>query len=165
MPAGVDEAIDPEETPDGYVRRVAQLKAEAVLSRAGGRPVLGADTVVVVDNQLLGKPKDGEEARRMLRTLSGREHLVITGICVINPAASSGRAQTSVSRTKVELAALTDEEIDWYVATGEPVDYAGAYAIQGLAARFVKRIEGSCSNAAGLPVESVYDQCRRAGLL
>jgi septum formation protein len=165
LPAGVDEAMDPEETPDGYVRRVAQLKAEAVLSRAAGRPVLGVETVVVVDNQILDKPKDGEEARHMLRILSGREHQVMSGICLINPAAASGRVQTGVSRTKVEFAALTDEEIDWYVATGEPADDAGAYAIRGLASRFVKRIEGSCSNAAGLPVESVYEQCRRAGLL
>ena len=144
---------------------MAQLKAETVLSRAGGRPVLGVDTVVVVDNQVLDKPKDGGQARHMLRILSGREHLVMTGICLINPAAPSGRVQTGVSRTKVELAVLTDEEIDWYVATGEPVDHAGAYAIRGLASRFVKRIDGSCSNAAGLPVESVYEQCRRAGLL
>jgi septum formation protein len=165
MPADVHEAMDPEETPDGYVRRVAQLKAEAVFSRAGGRPVLGADTVVVVDNHVLGKPKDGEQARRMLRILSGRGHMVMTGICLINPAAASGRTQTSVSRTKVEFAALTDEEIDWYVATGEPAEHAGAYAIQGLASRFVKRIEGSYSNVAGLPVESVYDLCRRVGLL
>jgi septum formation protein len=165
MPAGIhDEAMDPEETPDGYVRRVAQLKAETVLSRAAGRPVLGADTVVLVDNHVLGKPKDGEEARRMLQMLSGREHMVMTGICLINPAASSGRAQTGVSRTKVEFAALTDEEIEWYVATGEPVAHAGAYAIQGLAARFVKRIEGSYSNVAGLPVESVYDLCKKIGL-
>ena len=165
IPSGVHEALDPEDTPDGYVRRIAQLKAETVLSRAGGRPVLGVDTVVVVDNQVLDKPEGGEQARHMLRILSGREHLVMTGICLINPAAASGRVQTGVSRTKVEFAVLTDEEIDWYVATGEPADHAGAYAIRGLASRFVKRIEGSCSNAAGLPIESVYEQCRRAGLL
>ena len=166
MPAGIhDEAMDPEETPDGYVRRVAQLKAETVLSRAAGRPVLGADTVVLVDHHVLGKPKDGEEARRMLQMLSGREHMVMTGICLIAPAAASGRAQMSVSRTKVELSALTDEEIDWYVATGEPVDHVGAYAIQGLALRFVTRVEGSYSNVLGLPIEAVYDLCKRAGLL
>jgi septum formation protein len=165
MSAGVHEAMDPEDTPDGYVRRVAQLKAEAVSSRAGERPILGADTVVVVDNQVLGKPKDGEQARRMLRILSGRGHIVMTGICLINPAAPSGRAQTSVARTTVEFAALTDEEIEWYAATGEPADHAGAYAIQGLALRFVTRIEGSFSNVLGLPIESVYDLCKRVGLL
>jgi nucleoside triphosphate pyrophosphatase len=165
MSADVHEAMDPEETPDGYVRRVAQLKAEAVLSRAGGRPVLGADTVVVVDNQVLDKPTDGEQARHMLQILSGRGHMVMTAICLINPAAASGRVQTSISRTKVEFAALTDDEIHWYVATGEPTDHAGAYAIPGLALRFVTRIEGSYSNVLGLPVESVYDLCKRGGLL
>ena len=165
IPAGVHEAMDSEETPDGYVRRVAQLKAEAVWSRAAGRPVLGAETVVLVDNHVLGKPQDGDEARRMLRMLSGRGHLVMTGICLIAPAAASGRAQMSVSRTKVELSALTDEEIAWYVATGEPIDHVGAYAIQGLAVRFVTRVEGSWSNVLGLPIEAVYDLCKRAGLL
>ena len=166
MPAGIhDEAMDPEETPDGYVRRMAQLKAEAVCSRAAARPVLGADTVVLVDNHVLGKPKDGEEARHMLRMLSGRAHMVMTGICLITPASASGRAQMSVSRTRVELSALTDEEIDWYVATGEPADHVGAYAIQGLGVRFVTRVEGSYSNVLGLPIEAVYDLCKRAGLL
>ena len=166
MSGGIgDEAMDPEETPDGYVRRVAQLKAEAVLSRAAGRPVLGADTVVLIDQHVLGKPKDGDEARRMLRMLSGRGHIVMTGICLITPAAASGRVQMSVSRTKVEFSALTDEEIDWYVATGEPIDHVGAYAIQGLAVRFVTRVEGSYSNVLGLPIEAVYDLCKRAGLV
>jgi len=165
MSAGVHEAMDPEDTPDGYVRRVAQLKAEAVFSRAGGQPVLGADTIVVVDNEVLGKPNDGEQARRMLRILSGREHTVMTGICLINPAAASGRAQTNIARTKVAFTALTDEEIEWYVATGEPAGHAGAYAIHGLALRFVTRIEGSYSNVLGLPIESVYDLCKRVGLL
>jgi septum formation protein len=165
MPADVDEAIDVEDTPEGYVRRVAQLKAEAVLPRAGERPVLGADTIVIVGHAVLGKPSDTADAGRMLRLLAGREHSVMTGVCLINPAAESGRVQMSTTRTSVEFAALTDEEISWYVASGEPMDKAGAYAIQGLASRFVTRIEGSYSNVVGLPVALVYDLCKRAGLL
>lgn len=165
MPADVDEAMDVEDTPEGYVRRVAQLKAEAVLPRAGERPVLGADTIVIVDHAVLGKPSDTADAGRMLRLLSGREHAVMTGVCLINPVAESGRVQMSTTRTAVEFAALTDEEISWYVASGEPMDKAGAYAIQGLASRFVTRIEGSYSNVVGLPVALVYDLCKRAGLL
>jgi septum formation protein len=165
MPADVDEAMDPEEMPEGYVRRLAQLKAEAVLPRAGARPVLGADTVVIVDNTVLGKPFDTGDAERMLRLLSGRDHTVMTGVCLINPAAETGRVQMSTARTRVGFAALTDEEIRWYIASGEPMDKAGAYAIQGLASRFVTFIEGSYSNVVGLPVALVYDLCKREGLL
>jgi septum formation protein len=165
MPADVDEAMDVEDTPEGYVRRVAQLKAEAVLPGAGERPVLGADTIVIVGHAVLGKPSDTADAGRMLRLLAGREHSVMTGVCLINPAAESGRVQMSTTRTSVEFAGLTDEEISWYVASGEPMDKAGAYAIQGLASRFVTRIEGSYSNVVGLPVALVYDLCKRAGLL
>ena len=165
MPSEVNETIDPEETPDGYVRRVAQQKAEAVMPRAQGRVILGADTVVVVDNQVLGKPADEEAARGMLRLLSGREHLVLTAVCLIDPRAESTRTQTSVARTRVEFAPLSDEEINWYAASGEPLDKAGAYAVQGLASRFVTRIDGSYSNVVGLPVAIVYALCRQAGLL
>jgi septum formation protein len=165
MSANVDETMDVEDTPEGYVRRVAQLKAEAVLPRAGERPVLGADTIVIVDQTVLGKPSDIADAGRMLRLLAGREHSVMTGVCLINPAAESGRVQLSMTRTSVGFAALTDEEISWYVASGEPMDKAGAYAIQGLASRFVTRIDGSYSNVVGLPVALVYDLCTRAGLL
>jgi septum formation protein len=165
MPAEVDETMDVEDTPEGYVRRVAQLKAEAVLPRAGDRPVLGADTIVIVDHAVLGKPSDAADAGRMLRLLSGREHAVLTGVCLINPTAESGRVQMSTTRTSVGFAALTDEEISWYVASGEPMDKAGAYAIQGLASRFVTRIDGSYSNVVGLPVALVYDLCKRARLL
>lgn len=165
MPADVDEAMDVEDTPEGYVRRVAQLKAEAVLPGAGERPVLGADTIVIVGHAVLGKPSDTADAGRMLRLLAGREHSVMTGVCLINPAAESRRVQMSTTRTSVEFAGLTDEEISWYVASGEPMDKAGAYAIQGLASRFVTRIEGSYSNVVGLPVALVYDLCKRAGLL
>ena len=165
MPAEVDETMDPEETPDGYVRRVAQKKAEAVVPRAQGRVVLGADTVVLIDNHVLGKPVSEEAARGMLRLLSGREHQVMTAICLINPDADSRRLQTRVTRTMVVFATLSDAEIDWYSTSGEPLDKAGAYAVQGLASRFVTRIDGSYSNVVGLPVADVYDLCKSAGLL
>jgi len=165
MPADVDEAMDAEDTPEGYVRRIAQTKAEAVATRITGRPVLAADTVVLVDNAILGKPANPADARRMLRLLSGRGHVVLTGVCLINPHAESGRVQTTTARTTVEVASLTDAEIDWYVASGEPMDKAGAYAIQGLASKFVTAIEGSYSNVVGLPVALVYDLCKREGLL
>lgn len=165
MPADVDEAMDAEDTPEGYVRRIAQTKAEAVATRITGRPVLAADTVVLVDHAILGKPANPADARRMLRLLSGRGHVVLTGVCLINPRAESGRVQTTTARTTVEVASLSDAEIDWYVASGEPMDKAGAYAIQGLASKFVTAIEGSYSNVVGLPVALVYDLCKREGLL
>jgi len=170
IPADIDEVLDVEETPDGYVRRVAQLKAQAIATRASGRAVLGADTIVVVDNEVLGKPADAADARRMLARLSGRAHVVLTGVCLVNPGAgrheeASKRLETRVARTTVEFARLSSAEIAWYVATGEPMDKAGAYAVQGLASRFVTRVDGSYSNVVGLPVAVVYDLCRGAGLL
>ncbi len=165
MPSEVDETMDPEETPDGYVRRVAQQKAEAVAPSVPGRPILGADTVVVIDNHVLGKPDDEEDARRMLRLLSGREHVVMTGVCLIPGHEGSPRKQVVVARTLVEFAPISDSEIRWYIDSGEPWDKAGAYAVQGLASRFVTRIEGSYSNVVGLPVADVYAMCTRAGIL
>ena len=165
MPSEVDETMDPEETPDGYVRRVAQQKAEAVAPSVPGRPILGADTVVVIDNHVLGKPDDEEDARRMLRRLSGREHVVMTGVCLIQAGGESTRSQIVVARTLVEFAPISDSEIRWYIDSGEPWDKAGAYAVQGLASRFVTRIEGSYSNVVGLPVADVYAMCTRAGIL
>jgi septum formation protein len=165
IPADVDETMDPEDQPDGYARRLAQLKAEAVIRQAPGRSILGADTIVIIDNEVLGKPADTADARRMLGLLSGRTHTVMTAVCLVNPDAESERVQTSVARTSVEFAPLSQAEIAWYVASGEPADKAGAYAIQGLASRFVTRIDGSYSNVVGLPVALVYDLCAKAGLL
>jgi septum formation protein len=160
MAADVDETMDAEEWPDGYVRRLALTKAEAVRPRAEGRPVLAADTIVVVDGQILGKPRDADDARRMLQMLSGRSHAVVTGVCLAAPT-----PQIAVERTTVVFAPLSEAEIDRYVESGEPMDKAGAYAIQGIASRFVRRIDGSYSNVVGLPVALVYQQCVSAGLL
>lgn len=159
--ADVDESVRPGEASEGYVRRLAEAKARAVIDRAAGRPVLGADTVVVVDGQILGKPAGDDDATRMLRMLSGRAHQVITGVSM----ARGGDAVTDVEVTTVEFAPLSQAEIDWYVASGEPADKAGAYAVQGLASRFVRRLDGSYSNVVGLPVALVYRLCTGAGLL
>lgn len=160
--ANVDESVVPGETATQHVRRLAEAKARAVLDKAGAQPVLAADTVVVVDGLILGKPADDREAARMLRLLSGRAHEVMTGVCL---ACGASPTIVSVAVTTVEFARLTDAEIQWYAATGEPRDKAGAYAIQGLASRFVTRIDGSYSNVVGLPVALVYGLCARSGLL
>ena len=156
IPADIDERVLPSETPDAYVRRVAEAKAHALVGRVEGRVVLAADTTVVIDNEMLGKPLDDQDAKRMLRLLSGRCHEVITGVTVL----VRTEMMTMVASTSVEFAELTDDEIDWYVATGEPRDKAGAYAIQGYASRFVTRVNGSYSNVVGLPIGLVYEMLR-----
>jgi septum formation protein len=161
-PAHIDERIRPGEDARTYASRVATEKARAVHTAADGRPVLAADTVVVVDGQILGKPADDRDAKRMLRLLSGRAHEVVTAVTLID---NPGGAFEQVEVTTVEFTLLSKSEIDWYVATGEPSDKAGAYAIQGLASRFVTRIQGSYSNVVGLPVALVYAMCSRAGIL
>jgi septum formation protein len=158
--ADVDESVRDGESPDAYVRRVAEAKARAVHARAHGRLILAADTTVVVDDRILGKPADANDARRMLRLLSARPHAVLTGVTLIGPA---GTPDTRVSRTTVEFAELNAAEVDAYVESGEPMDKAGAYAIQGLASRFVSRIDGSYSNVVGLPVALVYEMLRQMG--
>ena len=161
-PAHIDERILPGEEAVEYASRVALEKARVVQAASDGRPVLAADTVVVVDRQILGKPADSDDAKRMLRMLSGRAHEVVTAVVLV---AEKGSFVTGTEVTTVEFMLLNKAEIDWYVATGEPSDKAGAYAIQGLASRFVTRIEGSYSNVVGLPVALVYAMCSRAGLL
>ena len=165
VPSEVDERVAPSETPDDYVRRLARNKADAVSGRVPGRAVLAADTVVVIDDQILGKPGDEEAARAMLRRLSGRQHVTITGVCLVHALSGSLRREERVVRTSVEFAPLSGAEIDWYVRSGEPMDKAGSYAVQGLASRFVTRIGGSYSNVVGLPIAEVYDMCKTAGLL
>jgi len=139
-----------------YVRRVATWKARAISRLHPHRIVLAADTSVVVDRRVLGKPADEQDAARMLRLLSGRAHEVVTGVAL----ASGGTLDVRIDTTIVEFAVLVDDEIAWYVSSGEPMDKAGAYGIQGLASRFVTRIEGSYSNVVGLPVALVYAMLR-----
>jgi len=150
-PVDLDESPLPGEAPKDYVLRLAVEKAAA----ASGELVLAADTTVVVDGEILGKPRDDEDARRMLRLLSGREHSVLTGIALGKVA--------EVDETLVRFAPLSEAEIDWYVATGEPRDKAGAYAIQGLGSLFVEAVEGSYSNVVGLPIPRMYRLFARLG--
>jgi len=151
MPAHVEETPEPGETPSAHVRRLARAKALEVARSEPHAIILGADTVVVIDGHILGKPAAAAEARDMLRRLSGRVHQVYTGVALW----CDGDIRDAVDVTEVEMCALSDQQIDRYVASGEPADKAGAYAIQGLASRFVSRINGSYSNVVGLPVALV----------
>jgi nucleoside triphosphate pyrophosphatase len=148
--ADVDESIRPGESPSIYVRRLAAEKSAAAQKRTHDSTavILGADTTVVVDGSILGKPGDDEDGAQMLRRLSGTMHQVLTGVSLRQGAYEIGRVES----TSVGLRALTSDEIAWYVASGEGRDKAGGYAIQGLASRFVTKIEGSYSNVVGLPV-------------
>jgi septum formation protein len=157
-PADVDESPLPGESPVTTALRLARAKASAVAR--DGEFVLAADTVVALGEQQLGKPEDGDDARRMLRTLSGRTHEVTTGVVLV----VDGRPQTQLSTTHVRFRDLTDDEIDWYVATGEGADKAGGYALQGRAAAFVESIHGSHTNVIGLPLDVVIRLLRAAGV-
>jgi septum formation protein len=152
--AGVDESARGGEPVERYVERLAREKAEAVARTRLFGLVLGADTVVAVDGEALGKPRDAEDARRMLRLLSGRWHEVLTGVALLR--AEGGASRVAHASTRVRFGPLTDEEIDWYVSTGEPSDKAGAYAVQGRAALFIDGLEGDYWNVVGLPVRLVY---------
>jgi septum formation protein len=152
--ADVDEAILPGESPRDYVLRLSRAKALAVAGE--GELVLGADTTVVIEDEIAGKPVDIEDARRMLRALSGRWHEVLTGVTLLR----GHKILSDVAITRVKFSEMSEPEIDWYVSTGEPMDKAGAYGIQGYASRFVERIEGSYSNVVGLPVQMVYEMLK-----
>ena len=153
-PADVDESREEGEEAVAYVRRLAREKAEAVARTRLFGLVLGADTVVVLDGEVLGKPRDDREARRMLRALGGRWHEVLTGVALVR--AESGRCVVGHEQTRVRFGELSEGEIEEYVRTGEPADKAGAYAIQGRAALFIEGIEGDFWNVVGLPVRLVY---------
>ena len=144
-----------------YVERLAREKAEAAAPQRAGRLVLGADTVVVVDDQILGKPLDEGDARRMLRLLSGRWHEVLTGIALVRDGVEPGLV-VAHETTRVRFAQMTEAEVEWYVASGEPLDKAGAYAIQGRAALFIEEISGDYWNVVGLPIQLVYKLRRKA---
>lgn len=155
VPADIDESMHAGESPIAHVERLARQKAERIAAGRASGLVLGADTVVVVDGtRVLGKPRDAQQAEEMLRTLRGRWHDVLTGVTIIR--ADTKRAVTAHERTRVRFAAMSDEEIEWYVTTEEPMDKAGAYAAQGRAALFVEGIDGDYWNVVGLPVQLVY---------
>ena len=152
QPANIPEDPRPGEPARDYAERLAREKAEAVARQRPQDVVLGADTVVVLDHQILGKPASADDAVRMLRLLSGREHQVITGVCLIR----EGQSFVASESTNVVMCEISENEIQNYVATGEPMDKAGAYAIQGIASRWIPRIEGDYSNVVGLPIALVW---------
>jgi septum formation protein len=188
QPANIDETPRAGEAPRECAERLAREKALAVWRTRPGDVVLGADTIVVVDETILGKPVDAEDAVRMLRMLAGRMHCVITGVCLVGaigneklevvsgataplasqsndeiPKTENRELRTGSETTLVTMSKLSDVEIREYVATGEPMDKAGAYAIQGRASRWIPRIEGDYSNVVGLPLALVYGMLRERG--
>jgi septum formation protein len=165
QPADIDETPRAGENPREYAERLAQEKALAVWQTRPHDVVLGADTTVAVDETIFGKPADGADAAHMLRALSGRTHQVITGVSVVWPGklrTEDRRLKTASETTLVTVNKLSEEEIQEYIATGEPMDKAGAYAIQGIASRWIPRIEGDYCNVVGLPVALVYRILRRS---
>ncbi len=160
QPANIPEEPLSDEDPKSCAERMAREKALAIARQRPEDCVLGADTVVVANGQLLGKPSDAADAERMLRQLSGRDHQVITGVCLV----IGGHASIASETTLVSMSEITDQEIADYVASGEPMDKAGAYAIQGIASRWIPRIEGDYSNVVGLPVALVFRMLREQGI-
>jgi septum formation protein len=150
--ADIDESEIAGESPEAYVQRLAKTKAETVAAMEPGGIVLGADTTVVIDGAIIGKPVDLDAARRMIKLLSGNVHEVLTGVAVV----ANGSTNVGIERTKVEFAELSTSEIEFLVEFGEPLDKAGAYAVQAQAALFIKGIEGDYWNVVGLPIGLVY---------
>jgi septum formation protein len=156
-PAHVPEQPFPDELPLQYAQRLAREKAQVISAKHPDNVVLAADTIVVAEAHLLEKPLDPADVVRMLRLLSGRSHQVITGVCLV----AQQLQETQAEITEVHFGALSDDEIAAYIATGEPMDKAGAYAIQGIASRWVQRIDGCYFNVVGLPVPRVYRMLRK----
>ncbi len=178
--ADVDETPLPGETAEEHVKRLALSKAEAVAERYENALILGADTIVVIDDEIIGKPKDLDDARRMLRTLSGKWHEVFTGVAIVkseppavaggfastseslglDPPATAGGSDIAIQKTGVKFAELSEEEIEFLVRKGSPLDKAGAYAVQAQAALFIEEIRGDYWNVVGLPVNLVYEMVK-----
>lgn len=164
-PADIPESPLAGESPRQCAERLAREKALTTSRQQFGKFVLGADTVVAVDDEILGKPRDQSDAMRMLRLLSGRTHQVITGVCLVGLDGSGNKFEDTRSETtSVTMSALTDDDIGSYIATGEPMDKAGAYAIQGTASRWIPHIDGDHSNVVGLPVSLVCRMLQEHGL-
>ena len=160
-PANIPEIQRESEPPRAFAERMAREKAKAVWQDHKTRLVLGADTVVVVDHETLGKPENARDAARMLRLLSGRAHQVITGVCLLGRDFEDMRSE----ETTVYFSVLSDGEMEEYIATGEPMDKAGAYAIQGMASRWIAKTKGDYSNVVGLPVQLVLKMLREHGAI
>ena len=155
LPVNIDESRLKNETAIAYVTRLARQKAEAALRLSSDKIIVAADTTVVIDEHVLEKPLDHHDAVRMLRLLNNRWHEVLTGVAVF--AAETSLMKIAHETTSVKFAAMSDGEIEWYVSTGEPMDKAGGYAIQGLGSRFIEGIRGDYFNVVGLPMRLLYE--------
>jgi septum formation protein len=155
IPSDVDESYIAGESPQNHVRRLSRDKAALVANRYPKALVLGADTIVVIDDLILGKPKNRKQAREMLQKLSGRRHTVFTGFTIVR--VDSGISKTGVVRSTVQFKKISPEEMDWYVDGSEPYDKAGGYAAQGMGAYFIKAIRGSYTNVIGLPLSETLE--------
>jgi septum formation protein len=167
IPSAIDEHPFPDELAAAYVQRLALAKAEAVAQHHPGAVVLGADTIVTIDGLLLGKPQTLDEARQMLNRLRGKMHEVLTGVAVVSggtTANARGQRAGGMVASRVLMRPFTPATIEWYIATGEPLDKAGAYAVQGLGAALVERVEGSYTNVVGLPLTETLSLLRRFGV-
>lgn len=160
--ADVDETPRAGEQPDAFCRRLSLEKARAASSLPEIDLIIAADTIVVQADEILGKPTDAAQAKAYLHSLSGQTHAVMTGYTILAPA--SGQTRTNLVSTTVSFRAMLESEIDWYVASGEPMDKAGAYAIQGSGGLFIERIDGSHSNVVGLPLAEVYADLKAFGV-
>ncbi len=160
LPSNIDETLRPRETPRRHAERLAREKASAIATREPGKITIAADTIVVINRKVLGKPRDEDDARRMLSMLSGREHTVITAVAV----ARGRKLRSAVEEVRVKFRRLRDEEIDAYIATGEPMDKAGAYGIQGFGATIVECVDGDYFAVMGLPLARLVTLLRDLGV-
>jgi septum formation protein len=162
MPSDVPEVHQPGESPEEYVARLSRDKAAAIAAKHDDAWIIAADTTVLLGDELLEKPADDADARRMLATIAGKTHIVYSGVTLQN--AARGWRDTRVAESEVRMLPLDERDIAWYVSTGEPRDKAGAYAVQGIGAMFIDSIHGSYTNVVGLPLALLFQMLRRAGL-
>ena len=162
LPSHVPEVHQQGEAPEEYVARLSRDKAHALAAEHPSRWVIAADTTVLLGDELLEKPADERDAARMLATIAGQTHIVYTGVTLQN--LDTGWCDTRVAESEVRMLPLSAEEIEWYVRTGEPLDKAGAYAVQGIGAMFIDSIHGSYTNVVGLPLATLFQMLRRAGM-
>lgn len=162
MPSNVPEVRAASESPEEYVARLSREKAQAIAAQHPDAWIIAADTTVLLGDELLEKPVDAEDAKRMLTTIAGKTHVVYSGVTLQNVA--RGWQETRVAESEVRMLPLDARDIAWYVSTGEPLDKAGAYAVQGIGAMFIDSIHGSYTNVVGLPLALLFQMLRRAGI-
>jgi len=162
VPSNIPEVRGEDESPEEYVARLSREKAAAIAREHPTRWIIAADTTVLLGDQMLEKPLDDEDAKRMLATIAGRTHIVYTGVTLQN--VERQHHETRVATSEVRMLPLDARDVAWYVATGEPLDKAGAYAVQGIGAMFIDSIHGSYTNVVGLPLATLFQMLRKAGL-